>query len=104
MAIVRLLLFAALGIVVGALILYAVKRDRRYLRFVGHVAKYTVVVLLVILLGFAAQRIIGFSAPDWFRTGSSSARTPPPVGERGFERAVGKIIGEREQRRGAFAI
>ena len=104
MAIVRLLLFAALAIVVGALVLYAVKRDRRYLRFVGHVAKYTVVVLLVILLGFAAQRIIGFSASDWFRAESSSLRTPAPTLERGFERTVAKLVDQHEKRSGPFAI
>ena len=49
MAIVRLLLFAALAVIAGALVLYGIKRDRRYLRFVVEVAKYTVIVLLVIL-------------------------------------------------------
>jgi len=65
-AIVRLLLFAALAVIAGALVLYGIKRDRRYLRFVVEVAKYTVIVLLVILLAFAAQRLFGISSGDVF--------------------------------------
>ena len=64
MVIVRLLLFLALASVAVALFLYFVKRDRRYLRFIGQVAKFTVIVLLVILLLFAAERLLGpFLAP-----------------------------------------
>jgi hypothetical protein len=63
-AIVRLLFFAALAVIAGALVLYGIKRDRRYLRFVVEVAKYTVIVLLVILLAFAAQRLFGISFGD----------------------------------------
>ena len=64
MAIVRLLFFAALAVIAGALVLYGIKRDPRYLRFVVEVAKYTVIVLLVILLAFAAQRLFGISFGD----------------------------------------
>ena len=46
MALVRVLLFAALAAIVVALFLYALKRDRRYLRFVGQVGKFTIAVLL----------------------------------------------------------
>ena len=63
MALVRVLFFAALAAIVVSLVLYAIKRDRRYLRFVAQVVKYTVALLLVILLGFAAQRIFGISIP-----------------------------------------
>jgi hypothetical protein len=56
--IVRLLLFAALAIVGAALLLYLVKRDRRYLRFIGQVAKFTLLMLAAILLWFAAERLL----------------------------------------------
>ena len=59
MAIVRLLLFTALAIIVIALALYVVKRDRRYLRFVGQVAKFLGITLLAILLWFAVERLFG---------------------------------------------
>jgi hypothetical protein len=55
--IVRVLLFFVLAIISGALIMYFVKRDRRYLRFVGQVAKYSVLLLLVILIFFAVRRM-----------------------------------------------
>jgi hypothetical protein len=57
--IVRLLLSLALATVVVALILYLVKRDRRYLRFIWQVAIFTVLVLLGVLLLFAAERLLG---------------------------------------------
>ena len=59
MAIVRLLLFLALAAVGASLLLYLLKRDRRYLRFVVQVAKFTVVVLVAVLLFFAAERLFG---------------------------------------------
>lgn len=58
MVIVRLLLFAALATVGAALLLYFVKRDRRYLRFIGQVAKFTLIMLAAILLWFAAERLL----------------------------------------------
>lgn len=58
MVLVRLLLFIALAIVAGALVMYLVKRDRRYLRFVAQVVKYTVLLLLVILIFYALERIV----------------------------------------------
>ena len=64
MVIVRLLLFLALASVAVALVLYLVKRDRRYLRFIWQVVKFTVLVLLGVLLLFAAERVLGpFLAP-----------------------------------------
>jgi hypothetical protein len=54
--IVRVLLFSALAIVAGALIMYIIKRDRRYLRFIGQVAKYSVVLLLVVFMFLALRR------------------------------------------------
>jgi len=55
---VRLLLFLALATIGAAVLLWLVKRDRRYLRFIGLTLKFTVLVLLAILLWFAAERLL----------------------------------------------
>jgi hypothetical protein len=55
---VRLLLFAALAAIGAALLLWLVKRDPRYLRFIGLTLKFTVLLLLAILLWFAAERLL----------------------------------------------
>jgi hypothetical protein len=56
--IVRLLLFLALATIGASLLLYLVKRDRRYVRFVWQVVKFTILVLVLILLMFAAERLL----------------------------------------------
>ena len=58
MILVRLLLFVALASVGAALLLWLVKRDRRYLRFIGLTLQFTVLMLLAILLWFAAERLL----------------------------------------------
>ena len=58
MILVRLLLFLSLAAVGAALLMWLVKRDRRYLRFIGLTLKFTVLVLLAILLWFAAERVL----------------------------------------------
>ena len=58
MILVRLLLFAALAAIGAAVLLWLVKRDRRYLRFIGLTLKFTILLLLAILLGFAAERLL----------------------------------------------
>ncbi len=64
MVIVRLLLFLALSTVAVALLLYWIKGDRRYLRFIWLVIKFTLIVLVAVLLLFAAERVFGpFLAP-----------------------------------------
>ena len=55
---VRLLLFIAFAAIAGAAVLYLVKRDRRYLRFIGQVVKYTLLLLLAVLLFFAFERLV----------------------------------------------
>jgi len=55
---VRFLLFLALAIIAAAFALYLVKRDRRYLRFIGQVIKYTIVLLLIVLVFYALERLI----------------------------------------------
>jgi hypothetical protein len=57
LVVVRLLLFIAFAAIVGAAALYLVKRDRRYLRFIGQVVKYTILLLLAVLLFFAFERL-----------------------------------------------
>ena len=59
MVIVRLLLFLALATIGAALLLYLVKRDRRYLRFVWQTVKFTLFVLAAILVMFFAERLLG---------------------------------------------
>jgi hypothetical protein len=54
--IVRVLLFSALATIVAALIMYIIKRDRRYLRFIGQVAKYSILLLLVVFMFLALRR------------------------------------------------
>jgi hypothetical protein len=54
--IVRVLLFSALATIAGALIMFIVKRDRRYLRFIGQVAKYSILLLLVVFMVLALRR------------------------------------------------
>lgn len=56
MIIVRVLLFSALATIVVALIMYFIKRDRRYLRFIGRVAKYSVILLLAVFMFLALRR------------------------------------------------
>ncbi|MCL4763528.1 MAG: hypothetical protein KJ018_17430 [Burkholderiales bacterium] len=59
MVLVRLLLFLALTTIGVSLLLYFVRRDRRYLVFVWQVAKFTLLVLALVLLFFAAERLFG---------------------------------------------
>jgi hypothetical protein len=55
---VRLLLFLSLAAIGAALLMWLIKRDRRYLRFIGLTLKFTILVLLAILLWFAAERVL----------------------------------------------
>jgi hypothetical protein len=55
---VRFLLFLALATIAAAFALYLFKRDRRYLRFVGQVIKYTILLLLAILVFYALERLV----------------------------------------------
>jgi hypothetical protein len=55
---VRLLLFLAIGTIVVAGLLYLFTRERRYLRFVVLVAKFTIWLLAGVLLFFAFERLV----------------------------------------------
>jgi hypothetical protein len=59
LVLVRLLLFLALAAVAVAAILYLWSRDRRYLRFIGQVIKFTILLLAIVLIFFAFERIVG---------------------------------------------
>ena len=58
MVLVRLLLFLALAAIAVALALFLIKRDRRYLRFIGQVVKYTILLLLAVLVFYAFERLL----------------------------------------------
>ena len=59
MVLVRLLLFLALAAIGVAGILYLYTRDRRYLRFIGQVIKFAILLLAIVLIFFAFERIVG---------------------------------------------
>jgi hypothetical protein len=56
---VRLLLFLALGAIAVAAVMFLFSKDRRYLRFIWQVVKFTVVILAVVLIFFAVERVVG---------------------------------------------
>ncbi|HSN45232.1 MAG TPA: hypothetical protein VLW08_02645 [Casimicrobiaceae bacterium] len=58
MILVRFLLFLALATVAVSGLLYLFKRDRRYLRFIGQVAKYTILLLVGVMLFLAFERLV----------------------------------------------
>ena len=59
MILVRLLLYFALSAIAVAAVLFLFTKNRRYLRFIGQVAKFTVLIAVVVLLFFAFERIVG---------------------------------------------
>jgi hypothetical protein len=58
LALVRLLLFLALATIAGALAFYVFTRDRRYLRFIAQVVKYTIFLMLGVLVFYAFERLV----------------------------------------------
>lgn len=58
MILVRLLLFLALATIAVSGLLYLFKRDRRYLRFIGQVIKYTIFLLVGVMLFVAFERLV----------------------------------------------
>jgi hypothetical protein len=58
LVLVRLLLFLALATIAGALGFYVFKRDRRYLRFIAQVVKYTILLMLAVLVFYAVERLV----------------------------------------------
>jgi len=41
-------------------VMYVIKRDRRYLRFIGQVATYTVALLLAVFVYYAVRRVFAY--------------------------------------------
>ena len=58
MILVRFLLFLALATIAVAAIFYLFKKDRRYLRFIGQVVKYTIFLLAGVLVFYAFDRML----------------------------------------------
>ena len=58
MILVRLLFFLAVGAIAVAGLLYLYTKDRRYLRFIGKTIKFTIVLLVVVLLFYAFERLV----------------------------------------------
>ena len=58
MLLVRLLLFLAIGAIVVAALLYLFTKDRRYLRFVVLVVKFTIYLLAGVLLFLLFERLV----------------------------------------------
>lgn len=58
MVLVRLLLFLALAAIAASGLLYLFKKDRRYLRFIGQVIRYTIYLLVGVLLFFLFERLL----------------------------------------------
>jgi integral membrane sensor domain MASE1 len=56
---VRLLLFLALAAIAVAAVMYLFNKDRRYLRFIGQVLKFTILILAVVLIFYAFERLVG---------------------------------------------
>ncbi len=59
MILVRLLLFLALAAIAVAAVMYIFSRDRRYLRFIWQAVKFTIVILAVVLIFYAFERLVG---------------------------------------------
>jgi hypothetical protein len=55
---VRLLLFLAVAAIAVAGILYLYTKDRRYLRFIVQVIRFTIVLFAVVLILYAFERIV----------------------------------------------
>ena len=59
MILVRLLLFLALAAIAVAGVMYLFNKDRRYLRFIGQVLKFTILILAIVLIFYAFERLVG---------------------------------------------
>lgn len=59
MLLVRLLLYLALAAIGAAGIMYLYSRDRRYLKFIGQVIRFTILLGVIVFLFFAFERVVG---------------------------------------------
>jgi hypothetical protein len=58
---VRLLLYLALAAIGASALLYLFSRDRKYLKFIGLVIRFTIFLGVIVFLFFAFERIVGSS-------------------------------------------
>jgi hypothetical protein len=56
---VRLLLYLALAAIGASALLYLFTRDRKYLKFIGLVIRFTIILGVIVFLFFAFERIVG---------------------------------------------
>jgi hypothetical protein len=56
---VRLLLYLALAAIGASALLYLFTRDRKYLKFIGLVIRFTIVLGVIVFLYFGFERIVG---------------------------------------------
>jgi hypothetical protein len=54
---VRLLFFLAVAAIAVAFLLYLYKRDRRYLRFIVQVVKFTIILLVIVMAFLFFERL-----------------------------------------------
>ena len=59
MLLVRLLFFLAVAAIAVSGVMYVVRKDRRYLKFIGQVIKFTILILAIVLIFFAFERLVG---------------------------------------------
>lgn len=59
MFLVRLLLYLALSAIGVSALLYLYSRDRKYLKFIGHVIRFTIILGVIVFVFFAFERIVG---------------------------------------------
>lgn len=58
MILVRFLLFLAFATIAVSGLLYLFTKDRRYLRFIGKVVKYTIFLLVGVMVFVAFERLV----------------------------------------------
>ena len=58
MLIVRLLLLLSIGTIVVSGLFYLFTRDRRYLRFIVQVGKFTIFILVGVMMFFLLERLV----------------------------------------------
>ena len=58
MLLVRLLFFLAVAAIAVSGVMYVVRKDRRYLKFIGQVIKFTIILLVVVFVFYAFERIV----------------------------------------------
>ena len=58
MILVRLLFFLAVAGIAVAGLLYLYSKDRRYLRFIGKVLQFTIILLVVVMVAFFFERLV----------------------------------------------